>query len=302
VKPPLLKGHATTLYHIEPERLRVVGRDTPDGPEHGLWDDHALLPPYEEYVQSAMAFGILEPVITTVVDGIAYVVDGRRRVVAAREANVRLAALKEPQITVPVVAKDGARVSFDTYATVLVMLNEIRRDDSAVVKMRKAARLTARGVPIKLIEIAFGVSRVTISDWACVAAACPEVQKALDAEEVGLQVATRVARLPLAQQPAALLQLLALAPAARTVVVATSIVRSIQYQRKRRMRPAIPVIRMVLAYEDKLPADFLRGLRFMLGEMPPEEMPGLPEILARPMPPHQRKRGSADEQPHRRYA
>lgn len=270
---PLLEGRTTALYHVEPERLRIVGRDTTDGPEHDLWDDHATLPPYEEYVLSMMMLGVLEPVLCTVIDGVAFVVDGRRRIVAAREANKRLAAKGEPPITVPVVAKDGRRVGNSTFALVLVALNEIRRDDPPNIKMRKAARLVERGANRKMIAMAFGVTEQTIRDWLTIAAS-KTLLGAVESGQVSVSSATRLSTLPVDKHEAALQMLTAESP---TQERADAVKRAIKRKASvPRARPAIGLVRAVLAHD--LPPDFLRGVKWMLGELDDSEVPGLKDV------------------------
>jgi ParB family chromosome partitioning protein len=277
---PLLTARSTPLYHIEPERLRIIGRDTQDGPEHDLWDDHAILPPYEEYVQSAMALGILEPVICTVHDGVAFVVDGRRRVVAAREANKRLRKQHQPAITVPVVAKDGKRVGNETFSIVLVALNEIRLDDPIDVKMKKAKRLVERGANVKMVAMAFGKTVATVKNWLDALSADPSVVQAMNDGSVSATSAAILSKLPQAKQPQAVAAITAEGEKP-TIDRTKRAVHALANGRIVGRRQTIERIRTVLDATESLPVDFLRGVRWCIGELDVAEVQGLATVLER---------------------
>lgn len=78
-------------FAVDPGQLVIVGRDTKHKRgEHPLWQDRALEDPDEALVQDMMARGFTS-VIDVRKDGPRLeVVAGRRRVIAAREANRRL--------------------------------------------------------------------------------------------------------------------------------------------------------------------------------------------------------------------
>ena len=182
------ENRGSSTFKVVPEDLILV-----TDPAHELFDERALLPFDEGLVKSIMTIGIREPVLVRKIPGgEAEVVDGRRRVTAAIEANKRLTAAGEPPITVPVLTQgDDASV----LQSVMVATNAIRKDDSPMQKARKAQAMLARGVAKANVAIAFGVDEQTVARWIRVMdGACPAVLKAVESERIGMAAAEVIAR------------------------------------------------------------------------------------------------------------
>lgn len=153
------------LWLLDPENLTVVGIDTEDGLEHALVNHRALRlkaeGPSEEMVESLMADGQLQPILVRKNGSFVEVVLGRNRVLAAREANRRLAAAgQEPMVLRCVQYKnnDDGKITGAVEAE-----NSVRRDDDMLTKAKNAARLVERGKLTKL-EIAkkLGMKKVEV--------------------------------------------------------------------------------------------------------------------------------------------
>jgi hypothetical protein len=136
---------------VRPSEPIVIGLDTKDGPEHPLYDPriHAALK--EDTIKSMMEDGVLSNVITT--DALV-TVDGRRRVMHAREAERRLqttewvdhhgqvhAADPNAMLWVPVRMRQGDDAQL---FHLMVIGNTQREVEGPVAEARKAAIMQDR--------------------------------------------------------------------------------------------------------------------------------------------------------------
>lgn len=114
------RGKSNVLY-FDPEDLVLIL-----DPAHPLYDRRVHLPPDEPTVRNIMALGVLETILIhkDPETGDVIVVDGRRRVINAREANRRLHDLGKEPILVPALPK---RADKGSLAGMMVAANEIRR-------------------------------------------------------------------------------------------------------------------------------------------------------------------------------
>jgi ParB/RepB/Spo0J family partition protein len=147
-------------YH-DPYKLIIIGLDTDDR-DHALFDERVFLPVDESLVRNIMVYGIQQPVNVRLEEGKLYVVDGRQRVRAAREAAKRMTGAGEQTIKVParVTRGDDARV-----AGIMISNNELRQGDELLVKARKASRLLDQLGGINEVALAFGRTPTTIKNW-----------------------------------------------------------------------------------------------------------------------------------------
>lgn len=145
----------TFLLAPESPSIVIVGLDTQDGDSHPLYDTRIHKPLREATVIDILLNGVIEPVIVTkgrkcapllsgeaVPAEAALVVDGRGRVMHAREANRRLLAAGSVPIRVPVLSP--MRGSDSELLGRLVALNEHRQEDSALGKARKIDEAEAK--------------------------------------------------------------------------------------------------------------------------------------------------------------
>jgi ParB family chromosome partitioning protein len=166
---------ARDIVYISPNKLVIVGcdqsKDSPLNDDRAAWDvDEAL-------VRNIMVYGIQQPVLVRFDAGEAFVVDGRQRVKAAREAAKRQADAGEYEIKVPCieVQADDNRV-----VGIMVSTNELRQDDSVLSRARKAAKLLDLTGDEEEVALAFGKHVRTIKNWLKLLQAAPEVHQAIE--------------------------------------------------------------------------------------------------------------------------
>lgn len=139
-KDTYLAEEKFTGVRIKPENLIIVGLDCANEECPDLADPDRIALPIDDLVISIAAHGIRVPIAIRKYPGAtkAYVVTGRRRVRAAREANLLLA--DDFKILVPCVPEDKGK----DVLTSLVIENEFRVGDTPLAKARKAARMKVR--------------------------------------------------------------------------------------------------------------------------------------------------------------
>lgn len=194
-------------YAYDPAKLVIV-----DDPTHPLYQEARVkLPVSEELVASMMAHG-WKGTITVRQNGsrngkpVIEVVDGRQRVKAAREANRRLKAAKQPLLFVTVAFEKGN--SDDAEATMNV-LNYVRVEEGKdPLNMAKdVKRMLDRGRSEKQVQTMFGINTRQLRDYLGLLACSPKLQKAVEGSQVTLTVARTLAKLPEKDQDAKLSEL-----------------------------------------------------------------------------------------------
>lgn len=153
-KKQALQGSRLNAFSMDPDDLVLITEKTDP-----LYDARVELPIDEAMVLNIMAVGVLEPVIVRKRENEPIVIDGRRRVKHAREANRRLAKAGKETVMVPTIVRRGDEA--DAY-TVTVSANEFRHQDERREKARKAQRLAQLGRSEGDIAVAMGVSVPTV--------------------------------------------------------------------------------------------------------------------------------------------
>ena len=182
----------TNLFLVDPMQLCVVWDDSdprfasaqdrlvsPDidsleGEKHPLFDDRVFMPLQEGHINLAMKHGIPQNVIVRKNGESLEVVDGRRRTLIAREANLRLVASGEEPIRLSVTIKRGDEISS---MAVMVMANELRTPDEIYNKAKKANRLIEKGADVEEVAEYFSVTTTTIKNWLKLLEMSDRVQK-----------------------------------------------------------------------------------------------------------------------------
>lgn len=180
------------LWQFDPNAIVIIGVDTKDGVEHELYDERAFLPLDESMVLSIMDMGVQESITVRKngATGKAEVVNGRRRVLHAREANKRLKKAGDPLVMVPAILTSGSEERMQAKA---IALNEIRTDDPMMVKVAKCERLLERnGNDYKAAAIAFGVTTAAIKNWMKVSELAAPVKKAIDRGDISASAAAQL--------------------------------------------------------------------------------------------------------------
>lgn len=180
------------LWMFDPEELRLaMDKDDP------LYDVRGEEPPDERLVRNIMYHGVLEPVVIVKRPEGPTVVDGRRRVVAAREASERLVEQGGDGVKVPCVLRRGSEGAL---AAVMVSTNEIRKDDTVLNRADKAQRLLDLGKTLEEVAEIFGKSVQTIKNWLDVAGLASPVRKLVEAGKLAANDAAKLKDLARAEQ------------------------------------------------------------------------------------------------------
>jgi ParB family chromosome partitioning protein len=174
----------SNIYQLDPNVVVIIGLDTPHGPEHVLYDARILEPLREATVLDMMKRGVVTPIAVRKDGDTAVVIDGRRRVMHAREANRRLAEMGQPLIRVP--ALSPRRGTDTDHFETLVVLNEHREADGPINRARKAVTLLNRGRTEEEVAQLFAVSVATLKNLLSLLDLSPEAQLALSTKEIGL--------------------------------------------------------------------------------------------------------------------
>ena len=181
-------GKSNVLF-FDPEALTLIV-----DPAHPLFDRRALLPYDEAMVRNIRHRGVLETILVhkDPETGEVIVVDGRRRVIAAREANRRLRDEGLPPVMVPALPKRGKKAEL---AGMMVATNEHREHDSPINRAEKMQRLRDLGYDDEQIAAEFRVEPPTVAaslrPLDCTAA----VRDALEADQITVSHALKLAKL-----------------------------------------------------------------------------------------------------------
>ena len=163
------------LQSIDPDMVIICT-------EGFLADVESRLEIPEEMIRNVMFYGVLKPILVRRNGDTLEVVDGRRRVMAARLANARLRERGEEIIRVPFVLKSGAD---ELLAGMMISANEMRKDYDPMAKAINALKLKEKhGKSSEQIGLDFGVSAATVDRWLALNNLVPEVQRAISNKEI----------------------------------------------------------------------------------------------------------------------
>jgi len=190
------------LLMFDPEKLIIV-----HDPTHPLYDERHDMALDMNMVRNVMVHGILEPVIVRKNgekkgEPQIEVIAGRQRVRWALEANKLLVKEGKQPIRVPATIKRGEGADF---MGIMISENEIRQQDSALVKANKVQRYLNMGRSEEDAGVMFGVAVTTIRDWLALLDCDASVQKAVEKGGLSATIAARqLSKLPREEQKAAL--------------------------------------------------------------------------------------------------
>jgi ParB family chromosome partitioning protein len=146
------------IFSFDPDEVVLIV-----DPKHPLYDVRIELPLKAGFVENVAARGVITPIVVRKIDGKPIVIDGRQRVKAAREANVRRRAEGLEPIQISAIDRKGG--AGDAYG-VTVSANEFRTDDEMREKVRKAQHAyNVLGRSPEDIAIDFGVGENTVKKW-----------------------------------------------------------------------------------------------------------------------------------------
>ncbi|KUZ70790.1 hypothetical protein WI36_20060 [Burkholderia ubonensis] len=192
------KGKGNAL-DFDPDKLTLV-----TDPNHPLFDERVHWPVQESMVLNIMFQGVIQAIeVSKDPDtGEVQVVTGRQRVKAAREANRRLVARGEPPITVPGTVRRLARNDRATVlSAAMVSENAMRQQEtllSTAAKMARQLRMRSESD----VAILFGCNVQTVRATVALLDCCEDVQKAVDAGQINVTYARKLAKLTPAEQRA----------------------------------------------------------------------------------------------------
>ncbi|MDN8013560.1 ParB N-terminal domain-containing protein [Burkholderia multivorans] len=181
-------GKSNVLF-FDPDTLTLI-----TDPAHPLFDRRALLPYDEALVRNIRHRGVLETILVhkDPETGEVVVVDGRRRVIAAREANRRLRDEGLAPIMVPALPKRGKQAEL---AGMMVATNEHREHDSPINRAEKMQRLRDLGYDDEQIAAEFRVEPPTVAASLRLLDCTAAVRDALEADQINVSHALKLAKL-----------------------------------------------------------------------------------------------------------
>lgn len=193
-----------------PEDLIIVGLDTDDSMDHAMADERVNYDIDPAFVENIIVMGVLLPVSVREQDGKLFVVDGRQRVMAAREANRRLAEMGvSDRVSVPVTTHGNIGANDTMIAAKIISANNFRRDDDVLVKAQKAQRLFRLNGSLEETAVACGVSTATLNNWFKLNSADAMLHNAIRQDKITLSAAYYLCtHFPVAQQRDVLMNLL----------------------------------------------------------------------------------------------
>ena len=274
-----LPGTRANMFLMDPDEITIIGLDTKDGPEHPLYDERIHLPIDEPLVLSLMAHGNKVPIAVRKNGDAIEAVDGRQRIRCGREANKRLNGEGKPPIRLRVIPERGS--DGDMFG-VLILANELRQADGPLAKAEKLKRYMAMGYSEEEAAVTFGVTKTTIKNWIALLEVDPAVRNAVEAGTLPATAASKLASLSREEQKAALKEMQDSGQKA-TVARASSKARSKKHGVEENLAPSKLILRRIVENYDSdmsdVDAEFIRGLRYALGELAPASIRGLTSLI-----------------------
>lgn len=275
----------TQLFWLPPEDIIVVGWDTKDGPEHELWDKRAKLP-VDEAMANNMAFlgKVLEPVSVRKNGEVAEIVYGRQRVKAARRANELLRARGAEPILVPC-QLDRARP--DRVIGMMLSENRHRQDMSPLEEATMLARYMDHGHDEKdAAALLGGVTLQTVRLRLALLDLDTSVQKLIEDRKLSPTAAAKLSKLSREKQKVEAKKLLDSGGKA-TVAAASRAAKAAKHGGE--AAPAVPSkrqLRKVLEADKAeggvLDPEFVKAVRWCLGDIAPTSIKGLVALMGGP--------------------
>lgn len=180
-------------FWFDPDELILI-----TDPSQAGYDPRCNLPPDPALVASIIAYGVLAPVLIR--PGEPIVVDGRRRTIAAREANRQIREAGGQTVRIKCIVSDGSEARAEAAAAIC---NEMRLDDNEDAKAERASRLRAHGYSPEEIAVIFGVTAQTVKSWLKLADAPTEIRAAVREKKISARAAKKLAQLPAPEAAAA---------------------------------------------------------------------------------------------------
>ncbi|KVL39807.1 ParB/RepB/Spo0J family partition protein [Burkholderia sp. MSMB1835] len=186
-----------TALAMDPNDLELVV-----DPSHPLYDRRVHQEPNTKTVLNYRAIGVRKPVLfyKDPETGKNLVIDGRTRVINARELNRQLIAAGEPPITIPAIPQKVINDGGKSFSAVMVSTNEIRKEDSPINRAEKMARMLDVGHTEETVATMFGVEVPTVRQQLKLLDCTAAVRDALEADQITVSNALKLAKLTPDQQ------------------------------------------------------------------------------------------------------
>jgi ParB-like chromosome segregation protein Spo0J len=278
----------SNLYLFDPDDLVIIGLDTDDGPEHPLWDKRATEPVDQKLVANIKALGKILVSISVRKNGEkAEVIQGRRRVKAARALNEELRKEGREIIRVPATVE---RADDSKSFGMMVSENELRENDGPMAKARKVQRYIDLGNGEEDAAKIFGVTLNGLKLYLKLLDLVAPVQKLVEDGKMSASAAANLSDLPREEQKAQADKLIAEGKATigdvRAAVKRHKSDGMFGENENIVKAPGKKVLKRLLKRNDELVEDerldpmFIKGIKFAMGEIGPSVVKGLKAMMA----------------------
>jgi ParB family chromosome partitioning protein len=279
-KLAIAASRGQTTFKVEPERLLIVGHDTPhkSKAEHPLFQQRAL-----EAVDEALAANMAENGFTTVIDvrkdgPNLEVVVGRRRVKAARRANEIRAAKGLGPIKVVCQVVKGSDIAV---VKRMISENALHQDVPVLVMAEDLQGLIDMGASEAEAALAAGKSVPQLRQILKLLDLDASVQAAIRDNIIPPSVGIKMAELTRDDQKAELGRHLA-GEKTLTAAHVASTVRAKRNGTEAVQAPGRRVLKQLIEHEESVKIfgeDGIKALRYAMGDLSPRQFAGLTDLL-----------------------
>ncbi|WP_169791661.1 ParB/RepB/Spo0J family partition protein [Sandaracinus amylolyticus] len=276
-----------SMLHLAPEDLVLIGVDTPHRKgEHALFDERVFLPLDENMLHSIEMVGVLRPIFVRQVGARYQVVDGRRRVLHAREVN---RVLRERDGEAPRTIRAIVQEGDDAHVFGLSRLaNRGAKPEHAIQTAEAAQQLLTDGKTLSEIAAYLSIGVPMVRNYLSLLELDALVREAVANETVTMTAALKLVVLPAELQVVALEELLR--GENRTVAAAVAVrnrlcTSEVDGKSAREPPPARRVVQRLLADPaafglGHVREDFWLGVRWALGFVPSSRIRGMTEAVS----------------------
>lgn len=293
------------IYMAMPEDLVLVGIDVKD--DGSVFNDERLeLPLDAVLLDSIMRFGVKKNVIgrKNISTGKVEITDGRQRVRCARRVNEILRENNEDPLPIPVRVERG---DDNMMSDLQVTLNHYVQS-TPLMKARSAGNYLGRGKSIEETCRIYGISEATLNNWTMLLNMDKAVHDAVDSGRISSYQALKLVKLSREEQKVAVAYLVNInegippedvnkadsspssdpfndsIPSSDTPreTVENALFKVLDKKNPSEDRKKIPskadLTTIVVQGYDKLDPNFILGLKYALGMVGPDAVPGLKEL------------------------
>lgn len=269
-KLPVEGAKRGNLWNSEPLALKVI-----TDPEHALYNKRAIKPVTATLVKSVGTKGVLEPLICAIVDDELIVVGGRRRRLAAIQANEERVANGERPMRVPYTLVSGTIAELHS---MMVVENSQREDDDFMTKAKNAQVAKRLGLTIGEIADDNGVTTTAVGQWlSLMERGCPELLLAVNDSKIQSSPALKIVTecKTHEEQRTALATLLGNGdghkkPTGREAQAAAS---------GKKVLPNKRMLKKLALVKQGVPKGFTLAVGWLTGQIPTNKVPGLKQVL-----------------------